>query len=53
MSKLDFTSGNEDNVFLQKATWLQLDFLLVLIDGETKQISGKEGSNLQRNWMHL
>lgn len=29
--------GTEDNVFLQKATWLQLDFLLVLIEGGKTQ----------------
>lgn len=28
----------EDNVSLQKATWLQLDFLLMLTDGEKTQV---------------
>lgn len=45
--------GMQDEVFLQKATRIQLDFLLVLIDGENTQISIKHGSNIQRNWMQI
>lgn len=46
MANLILYLGMEDNALLQKAKRLQLDFLLVLIDGEVTQINGKCRSKL-------
>lgn len=53
MANLILYLGMEDNALLQKAKRLQLDFLLVLIDGEVTQINGKCRSKLWRDCIHL